>query len=57
MENALPAIALLACPIGMALMMWFMGRSSGSKRSSREPAADDELRSADERPQQRGAPA
>ncbi len=25
----LPIIAVLACPVGMALMMWFMGRSNG----------------------------
>ena len=25
----LPIIAVLACPVGMALMMWYMGRSSG----------------------------
>ena len=24
----LPIIAVIACPVGMALMMWFMGRSN-----------------------------
>ena len=42
----LPTIAILACPIGMALMMWFMGRSNGqgmcgmNMTSSTQPAAD-----------------
>ena len=42
----LPTIAVLACPIGMALMMWFMGRSNGqgmcgmSMTPPTEPAAD-----------------
>jgi TolA-binding protein len=25
----LPIIAVIACPVGMALMMWYMGRSNG----------------------------
>jgi len=42
----LPTIAVLACPIGMALMMWFMGRSNGqgmcgmNMTSPTQPAAD-----------------
>ena len=42
----LPTIAVLACPIGMALMMWFMGRSNGqgmcgmNMTSTTQPAAD-----------------
>lgn len=27
MEGALITLALLACPVGMGLMMWFMGKS------------------------------
>lgn len=32
MESVLLTIAVLACPVGMGLMMWFMGpgRSSGA---------------------------
>jgi len=42
----LPTIAVLACPVGMALMMWFMGRSNGqgmcgmNMTSPTQPAAD-----------------
>jgi hypothetical protein len=42
----LPTIAVLACPVGMALMMWFMGRSNGqgmcgmNMTPPTEPAAD-----------------
>ena len=32
--SGLYAIALLACPIGMGLMMWFMAKGMGSKKSS-----------------------
>jgi hypothetical protein len=33
MENVLLSLAVLACPVGMGLMMWFMARGmrSGSK--------------------------
>jgi hypothetical protein len=34
--SVLPSLALLACPIGMGLMMWFMGR--GSRDTDRESA-------------------
>ena len=42
----LPTIAVLACPIGMALMMWYMGRSNGqgmcgmNMKPPTQPAAD-----------------
>ena len=42
----LPIIAVLACPVGMALMMWFMGRSNGqgmcgmNMTPPTQPAAD-----------------
>ena len=42
----LPTIAVLACPVGMALMMWYMGRSSGqgmcgmNMTPPTQPAAD-----------------
>jgi hypothetical protein len=39
MESVLLGLAVLACPVGMGLMMWFMakGMRSGSK-TDREPA-------------------
>ena len=42
----LPIIAVLACPVGMALMMWYMGRSTGQGMGGMnmtpptQPAAD-----------------
>ena len=45
MASVLPSLALLACPIGMGLMMWFMGRGSrdtdpGSARSLEDLRAE-----------------
>ncbi len=34
-ESALLSLALLACPVGMGLMMWFM------MRGQKKPAAED----------------
>jgi len=42
----LPIIAVIACPVGMALMMWYMGRSNGqgmcgmNMTTPTQPAAD-----------------
>lgn len=33
MMSILPSLALLACPIGMGLMMWFMGKGHRDKTS------------------------
>ncbi len=46
MENLLPTLALLACPVGMGLMMLFMGKGMfGSKKeepqTSRTPSLAD----------------
>jgi hypothetical protein len=42
METALLGIAALACPIGMGLMMWFMGRgmASGRKEPKTPPSLE-----------------
>lgn len=47
MESALLALAVLACPVGMGLMMWFMskGMKGGESRAEPErPASLEELR-------------
>ena len=42
----LPIIAAIACPVGMAVMMWYMGRSNGqgmcgmNMTTPTHPAAD-----------------
>jgi hypothetical protein len=43
MEGVLLIAALLACPISMGLMMWFMSKSGGTSRAS-GPAGAAELR-------------
>jgi hypothetical protein len=44
----LTALALLACPVGMGLMMWFMMKGdrerSGSKSASTEELRDEQAR-------------
>lgn len=50
MEGALLTLALLACPVGMGVMMWFMGKNS--KRKDQEagtPPSVEELRAEHER--------
>ncbi len=37
MESTLLGLAILACPVGMGLMMWFMARGMGGGKN--EPAA------------------
>jgi hypothetical protein len=39
MEALLPALALLACPVGMGLMMFFMARGHRSSRTDSALAA------------------
>lgn len=39
MEGALLALAVLACPVGMGLMMWFMAR--GMKKPEAATAKDE----------------
>ena len=43
MEALLPSLALLACPVGMGLMMWFMAK--GTRSGGRTGPSDiDDLR-------------
>jgi hypothetical protein len=49
MHTVLYAAPLLACPLGMALMMWFMGRGMRGGHASDDPEALPELRATRER--------
>lgn len=54
MESALVTLALLACPVGMGLMMWFMGKgmmrkdgegdASGTAPTPAQPRSVEQLR-------------
>ncbi|MDP8942973.1 MAG: hypothetical protein M3N16_02460 [Actinomycetota bacterium] len=47
MEGTLAALAILACPLGMGLMMWLMGKGMMGGRGERDgdrPASAEELR-------------
>lgn len=35
MEGLIYALALLACPVGMGLMMWFMGKGMNGKSAEK----------------------
>lgn len=39
MQNLLPYLAFLACPVAMGLMMWMMMRMGGGPRSAQQPPA------------------
>jgi hypothetical protein len=45
MESVLLALALLACPVGMGLMMWFMakGMRPGSKADAKAAISVEDL--------------
>lgn len=43
MEGVLVALAILACPVGMGLMMWFMSKGMRSDRAP-QPLDLDDLR-------------
>lgn len=51
MEGAVPALALLACPVGMGLMMWLMGRHGKGK--GKEDGGDNAATAAALREEQR----
>lgn len=40
MEGILIAVAVLACPIGMGAMMWFMARGMGRGRGGESSSAE-----------------
>ena len=40
----LAPLALLACPVGMGLMMWFMSRGMGDRKRDAQPGSIDDLR-------------
>lgn len=39
MENPLLTLALLACPVGMGLMIWFMNKGNRDQQARAAPAA------------------
>lgn len=43
MSEALYALAVLACPVGMGLMMWFMMRGMKSSPAQVKPSEETEL--------------
>jgi flagellar basal body-associated protein FliL len=49
MEGVLVALAVLACPVGMGAMMWFMAKGMRGQKKDERPASIEELRSEQER--------
>ncbi len=43
MESLIPALVLLACPVGMGLMMWFMAKGSRRQRHTETGATPPSL--------------
>lgn len=41
MPELLRSLAILACPVGMGLMMWFMMRGQGKQTGSQNPPSTD----------------
>ena len=44
METVLLGAAVLACPVGMGAMMWFMARGMRKKKEEHPPASVETLR-------------
>lgn len=44
MEGVLLGAAVLACPVGMGLMMWFMGQGTRGRSDADSPVSVDALR-------------
>lgn len=44
MESILLGAAVLACPVGMGLMIWFMARGMNAKNDDTQPASLETLR-------------
>lgn len=47
MESIVLGVAVLACPVGMGLMMWFMTKGMGSKKE--DPATVEQMRAEQQR--------
>lgn len=49
MEGILVAVVLLACPVGMGAMMWFMGKNSKKDDTPAAPSSVEGLRAEQQR--------
>ncbi|MEO7197184.1 MAG: hypothetical protein ABIZ50_01790 [Solirubrobacterales bacterium] len=47
MESIFLGLAILACPVGMGLMMWFMAKGMGGKKE--DPATVEQMRAEQQR--------
>lgn len=49
MEGILVALVLLACPVGMGAMMWFMGKNNKKDDTPAAPSSVEDLRAEQQR--------
>lgn len=47
MESIVLGLAVLACPVGMGLMMWFMAKGTGGKKE--DPTTVEQMRAEQQR--------